>query len=768
MPEVPPDPSSPLNPEPLDLEPPVPERRPTALRAHGDTRTDDWYWLGDRNDPAVLEHLLAENRYAESVLGRLEPLRQTIYTEMVARISETDESVPVRIGPWWYFTRTKEGESYGIHCRRPARPGEEPPDVRTASPDEQVVLDENSLAKGLEYFAVGNLVVSPNHEWVAYAIDTTGGEVFTLSFRSLSAPDRPGGRKGRADEVVTGTYYGLAWANDSATVFYTRVDAAMRPYQLWRHRLGTDPSEDVMVLEEPDERFTLSVGWTKDRALITASVQSSTTSEVWTIPADDPEAEPAVVQRRRPGVEYAVEHHAGAREDEGWLLLLTNEEAPDFSLVATGADRERRGPPHIVIPHRPGTRLEGVEVFARHLAVSERLDGELRLRVMPIDLAGEGEPPWQRLFESSRLVPSPDTPSTTLPGPNPESGSRWLRYEVTSLVSPPTVLDLDMSSGEEVFRKRQPVLGDFDPSRYRTGRTWAKSPDGTLVPISLVYRSDLGPTETGPMVAPPHVRAPCLLYGYGAYEHSVDPAFSSLRLSLLDRGFIFAIAHVRGGGELGRHWYESGKGVTKPHTFSDFVACARHLVDHGFTAPELLVARGASAGGMLMGAIANMAPDLFRAVIAEVPFVDCLTTMLDESLPLTVGEWEEWGDPVTDPEVYFLMKSYSPYDNVGTDDVGTTSSGEPGTHYPTILATAGLNDPRVGYWEPAKWVARLRQADPENTVVLRTELSAGHGGPSGRYDAWKDEALVYAFAVDAVGAGAAGAGGGGPAGTRGR
>lgn len=739
-------PEHPSHPIPPIPGPPVPERRPTTLRAHGDTRTDDWYWLRDRDDPAVLEHLRSENRYAESILSRLEPLHQALYSEMVARIAETDESVPVQVGPWWYFTRTEEKKSYGIHCRCPAGPGEDPPDVRTVSPDEQVILDENMLAGGSDHFALGDLVVSPDHRWVAYAVDTTGGEVFSLHFCSLETPGRPEASEEHADEVVTGTYYGLAWSNDSTTVFYTRVDAAMRPYQLWRHRLGTSPSDDAVVLEEPDERFTLSVGWTKDRALITVPLHSHTTSEIWTIPADQPDAEPSVVEPRRPGVEYAVEHHRGGDRDGGWLLLLTNDGAPDFHLVATEAGRGPGGPRHEVIPHRPGTRLEDVEVFARHLAVSERLDGELRLRVVPLHLDPTGEPSWPGLFEGSRLLPTPEHPSTTVPGPNPESGSRWLRYERTSLVSPRTVVDLDMSSGREVIRKRQPVIGSFDPARYRTFRVWAASSGGTLVPISLVHRSDLLPDESSPPGTPPRLPAPCLLYGYGAYEHSVDPAFSSLRLSLLDRGFVYAIAHVRGGGELGRGWYEDGKGVAKPHTFTDFVACARHLVALGFTSPELLVARGASAGGMLMGAVVNLAPDLFRAVIAEVPFVDCLTTMLDESLPLTVGEWEEWGDPVTDPEVYRLMKSYSPYDNV--QPRGPVRQHQ---HHPAILATAGLNDPRVGYWEPAKWVARLRQADPTGTALLRTELSAGHGGPSGRYDAWREEALVYAFAIDAVG-----------------
>jgi oligopeptidase B len=717
---------------------PVPERRPTVLAAHGDERVDDWYWLRDRDDPATLAHLEAENAYTEASLAHLAPLRQALYLEMVARIAETDLSVPVRHGPWWYYSRTEEKKNYAIHCRRPAAPGEDPPLDPGPAPDEQVLLDENALAEGLDFFEVGNLAVSPDHRWLAYATDTTGGEIFTLSFRRLD------GGQG-CDEVVPDTYYGLAWANDNATVFYTRVDEAMRPYQLWRHRLGTDPADDVLVLEEPDERFTVSVGWTKDRAYVAAAIQSNTTSEVAVVPADDPEAAPRVVEARRAGVEYAVEHHGPA--GGGWFVILTNDGALDFRLVAAEAADPGRERWRTLIGHRLGTRLEDVDVFDRWLVVAERLDGEPRLRVVPIGGEDDGEGPFGAdLLARSRLVESAEHPAATWEGPNPDPASTSLRFEQTSLVSPRAVLDADLESGEATLRKRQPVLGGYDPARYRTYRLWADAADGARVPISVVHRADLLADPDGPPGGPPAAPAPCLLYGYGAYEHSVDPGFSSLRLSLLDRGFVFAIAHVRGGGELGRRWYEEGKLAAKPHTFSDFIACARHLVDAGFTAPDRLAARGGSAGGLLMGAVVNEAPELFRAVVAEVPFVDCLTTMLDETLPLTVGEWEEWGNPVTDPGAYAAMKGYSPYDNVrSTHPDGTV------VRHPQVLATAGLHDARVGYWEPAKWVARLREAEPQNRVLLRTELVAGHGGPSGRYDAWKDEALVYAFLLDALG-----------------
>jgi len=721
--------------------PPVPERRPAVLEAHGDRRVDDWYWLADREDPAVVAHLRAENAYTEASLAHLAPLRRTLFDEMRARIQETDLSVPVRRGGWWYYRRTEEDKSYPIHCRRPAGEDHDPPLDPVAGPDEQVLLDENALAEGLEYLEVANFSVSPDQSLLAFATDTTGRELYDLRFRALPGPDGTAGR-GPA-ETVTGTYYGLAWANDNATVFYTRVDDAMRPFQLWRHRLGTDQGADELVLEEPDERFNLSVGRTKDRAFVVTTLQSTMTSEAWVVPADDPGAAPRVIERRRAGVEYGVEHHRGP-DGSGWFVILTNDEAEDFRLMVAPEADPGRARWHEVLPHRPGTRLDDVDVFDSWLAVSERLDGEPRLRVVrPGDEGGVGR--FTALLERSLLVEATERPSSTWEGPNPEPSAVSLRYEQTSLVSPRAVLDADVVTGDAVLRKRQPVLGGYDPARYRTTRLWAGAADGTRVPISVVHRADLlADPDAGPGSAPT-VPAPCLLYGYGAYEISIDPVFSSLRLSLLDRGFVFAIAHVRGGGELGRHWYEDGKLAAKPHSFSDFIACARHLIDAGYTSPEVLVARGGSAGGLLVAAVANQAPELFAAVVAEVPFVDSLTTMLDETLPLTVGEWEEWGNPKSDAGVYATIRSYSPYDNVWAG--GGTGAG----HFPQVLATAGLSDPRVGYWEPAKWVARLREAHPGTRILLKTELGAGHGGPSGRYDAWRDEALVYAFILDVLG-----------------
>lgn len=724
-------------PVPTELRPPVAARQPVELRAHGDVRVDEWYWLRDRDDPAVLEHLRAENAYTEASLAGTAELRQHLYEEIVARIEETDLSVPVRKGPWLYYSRTVEGSSYGIHCRRPAGPGGSGGGTDVdVPPDEEVILDENLMADGHDYFAVGNLVVSPDHRWMAYSVDTSGGERYVTRFRDLA-----GGED--APESLEDTSYGIAWANDNATVFVVRVDEAMRPYQLWRHRVGTDPAGDVLVHEEPDERFYLGVGRTKDDRYLLCGLDSKVTSEVRVLSADDPEGTFAVVEPRRQGIEYGVDHDRGDGTRPSRFLVVTNDGAEDFRLMEAPDDSPGRTSWREVIPGRPGVRLDAVDPFAGHLVVYEREDGETRVRVL--DPATGASTP----------VEQPESPSTVWGGANPEYESTTLRYEYTSFVTPRSVFDLELRTGELELRKRQPVLGGFDPDRYRTERRWALADDGTRVPVSLVYRTDLVPTAPAPGGgwAPnlPGGGVPCLLYGYGSYEASMDPTFSSLRLSLLDRGFVFAIAHVRGGGELGRHWYEEGKELDKPNTFTDFITCARTLVDEGWTSPDRLVARGGSAGGLLMGAVANLAPELFRAVVAEVPFVDCLTTILDDTLPLTVLEWEEWGNPVESAEVYATMKAYSPYDNIRSVD----DEGRP-VRYPDILATGGLSDPRVGFWEPAKWVAKLRAANPDNRVLLKMELGAGHGGPSGRYDAWRDEAFVYAFILDALGLAAKG------------
>src|SRR5581483_3190268 len=628
--------------------------------------------------------------------AHLAELRAELFEEIKARVQETDLSVPVRRGPWWYFTRTEEGMQYPKLCRRPS------PDDEAG---EQVLLDGNELAGDSPYFAFGVVDVSPDHRLVAFSTDHDGNESFTLRFKDLETGKL-------LPDTIEGTYYGSAWATDNRTFFYTTIDAAHRPHRLWRHRLGTAPADDVLVHEEPDERFFVSVELTRSEQYVVLQLASKVTSEVRLLPASTPEREFTVVEPRRQGVEYHLDHQ-GDR-----FLVLHNDGALDFELAEAPVDAPGRANWRPVIAHQPGTRLMDVDAFVHHVVVHLRSEARTGLRVLP----EEGEP-WD--------IELPETVATVEPGDNPEYDTDSYRLRFESLVTPPTVYDYDLPTRTLVLRKRQPVLGGYDPADYTSTRTWATAGDGTRVPVSLVHRKGV----------PRDGSAPCLLYGYGSYEASMDPWFSVLRLPLLERGFVFAIAHVRGGGECGRQWYEDGKLLRKRNTFTDFVACAQHLCDERYTSPSRLVARGGSAGGLLVGAVCNLAPDQFAAVLAEVPFVDALNTILDPTLPLTVIEWEEWGNPVESAEVYEYMKSYSPYENVEAKG------------YPAILATAGLNDPRVGYHEPAKWVAKLRATKTDDRpLLLKTEMGAGHGGPSGRYDLWRDQAFLLAFVVDQVGA----------------
>ncbi|MFP5256017.1 MAG: S9 family peptidase [Acidimicrobiia bacterium] len=690
--------------------PPVAPRRPVTLSAHGDDRVDEWHWLrsDDRSDPEVLAHLEAENEYVKEALAHTEDLQEALFAEMRARIKETDLSVPFRKGARWYFSRTIEGQQYPVLCRTAVEPPADLPATEPV-PGEEVVLDLNVLAGDSDYFAMGAYDVSPSQDLVLYSTDHDGSERYAMRLRDLrTGEDLP--------DVIPETTYGTGWAGD-ATFFYVRQDEAMRPHQVWRHTVGTDPADDVLVYEDPDDRFFVSVGLSLTEQWVQITSASKVTSEEHLIPAGDPAAAPRCVQPREQGVEYDVTH--APTPDEDRLLILTNAGgAVNFELVSAPVATPGRDHWTTVVPHRPDVKLEGVTAFADHVVRYERREGVRRIVVTSYRDGTERE------------LEMPEPVYDTSPATNAEFETSSLRFTYTSLVTPTTVYEEDLATGVRSQLKQTEVVGGHDPSAYETGRLWATAPDGTQVPISYVHRA--GIEHDG--------RAPCLLYGYGSYEACMDPTFSILRLSLLDRGFVFAIAHVRGGGELGRPWYDDGKELRKANTFTDFIACAEHLVAEGFTRPDRLVARGGSAGGMLMGAVANLRPDLFAAIVAEVPFVDCLTTILDETLPLTVTEWEEWGNPVADPEVYAYMKSYSPYDNVGPRP------------YPSILATAGLNDPRVSYWEPAKWVQKLRASTTSGRpVYLKTELGAGHQGPSGRYDTWKDEAFVFAFVLDALG-----------------
>jgi oligopeptidase B len=683
--------------------PPEAARHRTELTAHGDTRVDDWYWLRDRDDPEVIAYLQAENDWTEQATAHTKPLQDKLFTEIKGRIQETDVSAPVGYGDWWYYARSFEGSQYGMHCRRPRKPGESAADALADVSDEQVLLDENVLAEGHQYFALGAFQISPDHRRVAYSTDTEGDEVYTLRVRDL------GTDADLADEIPD-TYYGVAWSEDNGTVFYTVLDEAKRPWRVYRHRLGDEAADDALVYQEDDQAFHVGLGKTRSREWVVIASQSAVTSEAHVIPADDPARKPRVIAQRRQDVEYDVEHH-GDR-----FFIVTNDGAENFKLVEAPVDNPGPENWRDVIPHSDDVRLLGVDAFADNLALYERAEGLTRIRLM-------------RLADGDvHTLEHPEPVHTVGPGMNPEFDTATLRFHYTSLITPDQSIDYEMRTGARTVVKQQPVLGGYDPTLYETERAWVTADDGTRVPMSVAWRKDRQPG------------GPAFLYGYGSYEHSIDPRFSSVRLSLLDRGFVYAIAHVRGGGELGRRWYEDGKLLRKRNTFTDFVACAQHLLDLGLTTAAGLVARGGSAGGLLMGAVANLRPELFRAIVAEVPFVDALTTILDDTLPLTVIEWEEWGNPVASAEVYAYMKSYAPYDNVEAKA------------YPALLARGGLNDPRVGFWEPAKWVAKLRaMKTDDNVLILKTDMGAGHGGPSGRYDAWRDEAFVLAFVLDAVG-----------------
>ncbi|MEY2458698.1 MAG: oligopeptidase [Acidimicrobiaceae bacterium] len=675
---------------------PIAPRKPHVRTFHGDEVVDEYYWLLDRDDPDTVAYLEAENAYTEAQTEHLGPLRERLFDEIKARVQETDLSVPARRGPWWYVTRTEEGKQYPIFCRRPA-PDDEANQI--------VLLDGNELAGDSPFFALGTIDVSPDHTLLAFSTDYDGGESYTLRFKNLVTGET-------LPDTVEGTYYGTAWATDNATFFYTTIDDAHRPYRLWRHRLGTASGDDVLVYEEKDERFFLSIELTRSEQFLVLHLGSKITSEVHVLDADAPEGELRVIEPRRQGVEYAIDHQ-GDR-----FLVLHNDGALNFELAEAPTAAPGRANWRPLIAHQDDTRLMDIGAFAGHLVIHLRRNALTGLRV----LRNDGD---------THEIEFDEPLFSVEPGANLEYETTTFRLGYESFVTPPTVYDYELDQRTLELRKQQPVLGGYDAADYTQTREWATAADGTRVPISVVHRANVAHDA----------QAPALLYGYGSYEHSLDPWFSAIRLPLLDRGVIFAVAHTRGGGECGRQWYEDGKLLHKKNTFTDFIACAEHLCATNYTSADRLAARGGSAGGLLMGAVANMAPRQFAAIIGEVPFVDALNTILDPSLPLTVIEWEEWGNPVESAEVHRYMKSYSPYENVEAKD------------YPAILATAGLNDPRVGYHEPAKWVAKLRAIKTDDRpLLLKTEMGAGHGGPSGRYDLWRDQAFLMAFVIEALGA----------------
>ena len=672
------------------MNPPRATKLATVLTKHGDSRTDHYYWLRHREDPQVLTYLQAENDYTEHVMGPHQHLREELFAEMIGRIKKTDMSAPYRLRGYTYFTRYTEKDEYPRYYRR-----------RDDDP-EQLMLDVNQLAEPHDYYHATGLRVSPNDMILAFAEDSLSRRIYNLRFSDLSSGTF-------LEDVIPNTTGQTAWANDNSSIFYVRRDEALRPYQVYRHLLGTDPNDDVLIYHEEDDTYRVSIQRSRTGKYIFVRCDSTYSTEYRLIHADHPDRTPEIFQIREEQHEYSLDH-----EDAGFVIL-TNWQAENFRLMKASESCRHKKDWQPFLKHEPSVLLDDFHCFKDYLVLRERKEGQARIRVL--DRAGKStylsfeEATYDVDFEVNR-----------------EYHSDHLRLHYTSLITPNTILEYNMLDGSRKIIKQQEVLGEYDPALYTTERMMIESHDGVEVPLSIVYRKDRAVEGGGPLV----------LYGYGAYGISIDPYFSSARLSLLDRGFAFAIAHIRGGEDLGRYWYEDGKYLKKKNTFLDFIACGNYLVKHGYTASDQMMAMGGSAGGLLIGAVINMAPALFRAVIAAVPFVDVLTTMLDESIPLTTGEYTEWGNP-NEPSYYDYIKSYSPYDNV---------SDHP---YPEILVTTGLHDSQVQYWEPAKWVAKLRDhSTTDSRILLHTDLDTGHGGASGRFKRFHETALHYAFFLTAL------------------
>jgi oligopeptidase B len=667
---------------------PKAEKIPYVHSLHGDERLDPYFWMRDRQNPAVLAYLEAENAYTEATMQHTLPLQTQLYEEMLGRIQETDLSVPYKDGDYYYYSRTEAGKAYPIHCRKQG----------SLDADEEVLLDENLLAEGHEFFELGAFDISPDHQLLAYSVDTNGSELYTLYFLDLKTREL-------YPENIPDTYYSLAWGNDCKTVFYTQVDAAHRPFKLFRHQLNSAIETDVLVYHETDDFYYLNIDKTRSEAYLLMNLSSKITSEIHYLDANHPTGDFQVIRPRTTGVEYDVEHHSDR------FYIVTNDEAMNFKLMS--APVVSPGVEHweTVIPHREDVMLSDVSAFVDHLVIYERTAGLPQIRIRQLASGKE------------HYVTFPEPTYEVGEGANPDFNTKTLRFGYTSLVTPSSVFDYDLETQERELKKETPVLGGYDRSQYISERLQAIAPDGTAVPLSLLYKKGITPNGDNPL----------LMIGYGSYGYNYPDNFSSVRLSLLDRGVVLAIAHIRGGAEMGRKWYEDGKFLHKKNTFTDFIACAEHLITQKWTSPNHLAISGGSAGGLLMGAVVNLRPDLFKSVVAQVPFVDVVSTILDTSLPLSAMEWEEWGNP-NDKVFYDYMMSYSPYDNVEAKG------------YPAMLITAGLNDPRVSYWEPAKWTAKLRDLKTDhNVLLLKTNMDAGHAGASGRYEQLKEIAFEYAF-----------------------
>ncbi|MFD1142525.1 S9 family peptidase [Larkinella insperata] len=678
--------------------PPIAAVKPTELTTHGHTRIDNYYWLNERENPEVINYLKAENEYLETVLAPVSEFREKLFDEMKSRIKQQDESVPYQEGNYFYYTRYLEGGEYPVHCRKRG----------SLEAEEEIMLDVNELAKAYSYYDLAGLEVSDNEELVAYGEDTVSRRMYTLRVKNLKTgeiyPDA-------IPDTEGGSY---AWAADNQTLFYIRKDAqTLLGYQVYRHTLGTDPEQDVLLYEEKDNQFYLGLGRMKSKKYIAVvSDHNGVATEFRLLEASNPAGDFKVFLPREKGHEYDVQHL------ETTFYVRTNWKADNFRLMEVKENKTKdRSAWKEVIPHRHHVYLEQLDAFKSHLVLGERRDGLMHLRVI------------DQKKKQDHYLEFDDPAYVAGIGYNPDFNTNILRFTYSSLTTPSSTFDYNMDTKEKTLMKQQEVIGDFDPNNYTSERFIVKSRDGAKVPVSLVYRK--GTPKDG--------SAPLLQYAYGSYGYSIDPNFSSTRLSLLDRGFMFAIAHIRGGQEMGRKWYDNGKMFKKKNTFNDFVDVSEYLIQNQYTQTDRLFAMGGSAGGLLMGAVVNQKPELYRGVVAAVPFVDVVTTMLDESIPLTTGEFEEWGNPKI-KKYYDYMLSYSPYDNVKEQA------------YPNMLVMTGLHDSQVQYWEPAKWVAKLRtMKTDDNVLLLQTNLETGHGGASGRFEALKDIALEYAFILNLVG-----------------
>lgn len=676
------------------INPPVAEKIEKKLTIHEDTRIDNYYWLNERENPKVIEYLNAENEYKEAVLKHTEGLQEQLFNEIVGRIKQTDMSVPYKSEGYFYYTRFVEGTEYNVYCRK----------KENLEAEEEILLDVNEMAKGHDYYSVAGLSVSSNNNLIAYGVDTVSRRKYTIHFKNLTTGEI------LKDEIPNTTGRAV-WANDNKTVFYSFKDDTLRSYKIIKHVLGTDVSNDKEIFHEKDVTFSTFVSKTKSKKYIMIGSGSTLSSEFRYLDADQPDGEFKIIQPRERDHEYSVDHYGGK------FYIQTNLDAKNFRLMETPVGKTSKENWQEVIPHREDVLLQSFEIFKTFLVLSERKNGLIQIRVIKWDDGTEyyldfGEESYSAYIST-----------------NPEFDTDLLRYGYTSLTTPSTTFDYNMNTKEKILLKQQEVLGDFDSKNYKTERLYATASDGTKVPISLVYR--IGFEKNGDH--------PFLLYGYGSYGASMNAGFQSTGLSLLDRGFGYAIAHIRGGQEMGRYWYEDGKLLKKKNTFTDFIACAEHLVAEKYTNTDKLFAMGGSAGGLLMGAVVNLRPDLFKGILAGVPYVDVITTMLDPSIPLTTGEYDEWGNPNI-KEYYDYMLSYSPYDQVESKD------------YPAMLVTTGLHDSQVQYFEPAKWVAKLRALKTDNNILLlHTNMEGGHGGVSGRFRRYRETALEFAFMLDLVG-----------------